>query len=280
MQGAGNDFVVVRPEGGRRDWPKLATAMCDRHYGVGADGLLLLLPSRVADFKMRIFNADGSESVACGNGMRCLVKHFLDEHPRGGGDFDVTIETLAGVRTAKVHGRRGHVTEIRASMGEPRVGHNGSSARAGEGGRETVDITQEMGRTITVDGQPLRINLVSIGNPHAVHFTEIPVADFPLCALGPAVEQHRLFPDETNFEVVNVVSRGEVVARVWERGCGETLACGSGACAVTVAGQLLGLLDERVEVSLPGGALGVHWAGEGEVFLSGPAVTVFRGEWP
>jgi diaminopimelate epimerase len=279
MQGAGNDFVVVRTANTRRDWTKLAVAMCDRHFGVGADGLLLLLPSKVASFKMRIFNADGSESKVCGNGMRCLVKLYLDEQPDGKNDFEVTIETQAGIRRARIHRRRGKVTEIQASMGAPRVGHNGTPARLVTRNGKVVDITKQMNRATKVDGQDILVSLVSIGNPHAVHFTTGSIPDFPLVRIGPKVEQHGLFPDETNFEIVRIISRHEVEARVWERGCGETLACGSGACAITVAGRLLGYLDSKVDVRLPGGTLTVEWDGEGEVFLSGPAVTVYQSDW-
>lgn len=278
MQGAGNDFAVVRTKSENRDWATLAVDMCNRNYGVGADGLLLLLPSKVADFKMRIFNADGSESKACGNGMRCLVKLFLDEAEDGRKDSEVTIETIAGIRRAKIHRRQGKVTEIQASMGEPRVGHNGESVTLRKDSN-LVDITNDMNRVVKVDGKDLLLHLVTAGNPHGVHFTREEIADYPLAKIGPKVEQHRLFPDETNYEVVRVINRKEVEARVWERGVGETLACGSGACAITVAGRLLGLLDSKVDVKLPGGTLTVEWKGQGEVFLSGPAVTVYSGNW-
>lgn len=279
MQGAGNDFVVVKTANTNRDWSKLAIAMCDRHFGAGADGLLLLLPSKIASFKMRIFNADGSESKVCGNGMRCLVKYYLDEQPEGKNNSEVTIETQAGIRKARIHRRHGKVTEIQASMGLPRVGHNGTAARIVIRNGKLVDITKQMNRAVRIDGQDLLLSLVSIGNPHAIHFTSASIPDFPLVRIGPRVEQHRLFSDETNFEIVRMVNSHEVEARVWERGCGETLACGSGACAITVAGRLLGYLDSKVDVRLPGGTLTVEWDGEGEVFLSGPAVTVFQGNW-
>ncbi|MDD5190723.1 MAG: diaminopimelate epimerase [Dehalococcoidales bacterium] len=278
MQGAGNDFVVIRTRIENRDWSKLAVDMCNRNYGVGADGLLLLLPSKVADFKMRILNADGSESKACGNGMRCLVKLFLDEADAERKDTEVTIETVAGIRRAKIHRRQGKVTEIQASMGEPRVGHNGESVTLHKDSN-IVDITNDMNRLVKVDGKDLLLHLVTIGNPHAVHFTKDDITEYPLSKIGPKVEQHRLFPDETNYEVVKVLNRREVEARVWERGVGETLACGSGACAITVAGRLLGYLDSKVDVKLPGGTLTVEWQGQGEVFLSGPAVTVYSGSW-
>jgi diaminopimelate epimerase len=278
MQGAGNDFVVIRTRSENRDWSKLAINMCNRNYGVGADGLLLLLPSKVADFKMRILNADGSESRACGNGMRCLVKLFLDEAEDGRKDSEVSIETIAGIRRAKIHRHQGQVTEIQASMGEPMVGYNGESVILHKDSN-VVDIISDMNRIVKIDGKDLLLHLVTIGNPHAVNFTENNVSEYLLARVGSRVEQHRLFPDETNFEVVNVINRREVEARVWERGVGETLACGSGACAITVAGRLLGYLDSKVDVKLPGGTLTVEWKGQGEVYLSGPAATVFSGTW-
>jgi diaminopimelate epimerase len=278
MQGAGNDFAVVRTRFENRDWSKLAMEICNRNYGVGADGLLLLLPSTLADFKMRIFNADGSESKACGNGMRCLVKLFLDEAADERKDSQVSIETSAGIRKAKIHRRQGKVTEIQASMGEPRVGHNGESVTL-QKDSNILDITNDMNRTVKIDSKDLLVHLVTIGNPHAVHFTRENIKDYPLSTIGPKVEQHRLFPDETNYELVKVINRKEVQARVWERGVGETLACGSGACAILVAGRLLGYLDSKVAVKLPGGILTVEWKGQGEVFLSGPAVTVYHGDW-
>ena len=279
MQGAGNDFVVIKTRNMSRDWSKLAIEICNRHYGVGADGLLLLLPSEVADFKMRLFNADGSESKACGNGMRCLVKLYLDEHPDGKNDCEVTIETLAGIRKARVHHRQGRITEIQASMGQPRIGHNGTPAQIVCDDGKLADIADTMNRTIKVNGRELLLSLVTIGNPHAVHFYKDSVADYPLALVGTQVEQHRLFPDETNFEIVRIINSKEVEARVWERGCGETFACGTGACAITIAGKLLGYLDSKVKVRLPGGTFIVEWDGKGEVYLGGPAGTVFHGSW-
>ncbi len=278
MQGAGNDFVVVKTGDISQDWSKLATQMCDRHYGIGADGLLLFLPSNVADFKMRLFNADGSESRACGNGMRCLVKYYMDEHSNGNPDTIVTIETLSGIRNAKVHSKQGKTTEIQANMGQPSIGHNGTSIQLVYS-NPVKDIARAMNRTLTIDGRELLVSLVTVGNPHAIHFSADNISNYPLTYVGPLIEQHQLFPDETNFEVVHVINRKTIEARVWERGCGETFACGTGACAITVAGKLLGYLDNNVEVKLPGGSLTVEWDGRGEVFLGGPAATVFQGNW-
>jgi diaminopimelate epimerase len=278
MQGAGNDFVVVKTGNISKDWSNLAIQMCDRHYGIGADGLLLLLPSDVADFKMRLFNADGSESRACGNGMRCLVKYYMDEHSNGNPDTIVTIETLSGIRNARIHRKQGKTIEIQANMGQPSVGHNGTSLQLIYS-NPVKDIARAMNRTLAIDGRELLLSLVMVGNPHAIHFSADDISNYPLAYVGPLIEQHQFFPDETNFEVVHVINRKTVEARVWERGCGETFACGTGACAITVAGKLLGYLDNNVEIKLPGGSLTVEWDGRGEVFLGGPTSTVFQGNW-
>ena len=279
MQGAGNDFVVVDANHSRRNWSDLAIKMCDRHYGIGADGLLISLPSKAADFKMRIFNADGSESAVCGNGLRCLVKHYIDIN-QVKNDLEITVETSIGLRVARIHRRKDKVTEIQVNMGEPKIGLNGTPVKVFYQGKG-LDIMSAMNRIITINEHKLLLSLVSIGNPHAIHFCNSPVADFPLTELGLKVEQHKLFPDETNFEVVRIISRKQVEARVWERGVGETLACGSGACAVVVAGNLLGWLDNQIEVNLPGGILKVAWDIEKDnsIYLSGPTETIFHGEW-
>lgn len=279
MQGAGNDFVVIEPKTNRRDWSDLAIEMCDRHYGVGADGLLISLPSKIADFKMRIFNADGSESAVCGNGLRCLVKHYLESNPISN-DSTISVETSIGLRIAKIHSRKQNVIDIQVNMGEPEIGLDCIPVRE-VGNKNILDITTKMNYVIKVDGKELLLSLVSIGNPHAVHFQKGTINNFPLSKLGSKVEQHKLFPDETNFEVVRIINRKKVEAVVWERGVGETLACGSGACAIVVAGNLLGWLDKKVDVILPGGTLKVNWDIDTDtnIYLSGPAATVFHGEW-
>ena len=279
MQGAGNDFVLVEAGDSQCDWSELAVDICDRHFGVGADGLLLLLPSDRADFRMRIFNADGSESSACGNGLRCMVKYFLDRQVGNRRAAEISVETMAGVRIARIRKTDGEVAEIQVEMGKPGIGQENAPVEPDRGGDAALDIKTRMSRSITVLGRGLDLFLVSMSNPHAILFTEEPVSKFPLSEVGPQVECHPEFPGRTNYEVVNVRSRNLVEARVWERGVGETLACGSGACAISVAAQLLDYVDRRVDVALPGGVLNVEWDGAGEVFLSGPAVTVFSGDW-
>ncbi len=281
LQGAGNDFVLVETSNMKRDWSQLAVAICNRRFGVGADGLLLLLPSEVADFGMRIFNPDGSEAEACGNGLRCLVKYILDrELVASAGTMEVLIETIAGIRRARIKKAPGKRAEIQVSLGVPKFRAEDIPVIIAEGDRGLVDIKFMLSYTITVDDRELPLHLVSMGNPHAVYFCRSPLADFPLARLGPKVEQHEIFPQRVNFEVAQVISRRQIEARVWERGAGETLACGTGAGAIAVAAQLCGLVDNKVGIKLPGGILSVEWDGIGEVFLGGPAEIVFTGEYP
>jgi len=280
VQGAGNDFVLVETSNTERDWSQMAVAMCDRHFGIGADGLLLLLSSDIADFQMRVFNPDGSEAEACGNGLRCLARYVIDRGLANTGDQEILIETVAGVRRVKVDEATRKLAGLQISMGAPGFGAEDIPAVIEQGGEKLVDIKSMPRCSVIVEGKKLALSLVSMGNPHAVYFYDRPVADFPLLQLGPKLENHRVFPNGVNFEVARIISRQQIEARVWERGVGETLACGSGACAIAVAAQLHGYIDNKVHVKLPGGILDVEWDGVGEVFLSGPAEIVFTGEWP
>ena len=280
LQGAGNDFILLEADDTERDWPQLARAVCERHFGIGGDGLLVLMPSKVADFRMRIFNADGSEAEACGNGLRCLVRYILERGLAADKDTsDITIETISGVRRAKVTTTSNGPAEIQVSLGRPVFRATDIPVAIAPDSAGLIDIKSMIGYTVTVGDKKLPLNLVSMGNPHAVYFYDKPVADFPLARLGSEVENLAIFPRRANFEVVRVLSRERLESRVWERGVGETLACGSGAAAAGVAAQLNGLVDERVEIELPGGALNVTWDRVGEVFLGGPARIVFTGNW-
>ncbi|MBI3040822.1 MAG: diaminopimelate epimerase, partial [Chloroflexi bacterium] len=279
-QGAGNDFVLVETDDRQRDWSAVAIAICDRHYGIGADGLLLLLPSDKADCQMRIIDCDGTESEACGNGLRCLVRYFVNGRVANSGTREISVETIPGIRRARVFKVNGKVTKVQTSMGEPKFGAQDIPVIIAPPQGKIVDIKSMINYSIKVDGQELQLNLVSMGNPHAVYFCQAPVAEFPLSRLGPKVENLAIFPRRINFEIARVLNRKQIEARVWERGVRETLACGSGACAITVAARLHGYIDNKAEIKLPGGILGVEWDGVGEVFLSGPAEIVFSGEWP
>jgi diaminopimelate epimerase len=278
MHGTGNDFVVV--EAAAHDvtdaeWAALARRVCDRHFGVGADGLILVLESPLADFGMRIFNPDGSEPEMCGNGIRCFVKYCLDRGliDRDAANGPLTVETGAGILEA--HATRntiGDVTHVRVSMGAP-------SLRPIDVGVHIEQPAPVLDLPVEAAGERIGVTLVSMGNPHAVSFLEDTPDAYELDRIGPAMEHHPLFANRTNFEVVRVRDRAHLDMRVWERGAGLTLACGTGACAAVVASRLHGYVDDDVEVRLPGGPLRIEWDGAGPVYLSGPATFVFASEW-
>ena len=271
MHGAGNDYVYV--DGGKEavaNPAALARTVSDRHFGVGGDGLILILPSAVAAVRMRIFNADGSEAEMCGNGLRCVAKYAYDH-----GLVDtlgITVETGAGLLPVEMFtNAAGRVDRVRVNMGRPRL------TRAEiplSGPPEQRVIDQEL---LVLD-RTLRISCVSMGNPHCVIFVD-DVQNFPVATYGPAIEHHPLFPRRTNIEFVQVLAVGEVRQRTWERGAGETLACGTGAAAVTVAGLLTGRTGTQLLNHLAGGDLEVAWDGVGEVVMTGPAVEVFTGDY-
>ncbi len=278
MHGAGNDYVYVdaraMPE---RDWGSLSRSISDRHFGVGGDGLILVMNSEVADLQMRMFNSDGSEGEMCGNGIRCFAKYAIERGIVPNPAAQVTIDTLAGIRTVVPHYDGPAVNAARVSMGLPRFTPS----------EIPVDldpaISDRNGPVVNYAIHPgdfrLFLTFVSMGNPHAVTFIDQPVEEFPLHNIGPLVERHPIFPRRVNFEIVNLRDDGGLDARVWERGSGETMACGTGACAIGVASRLLGHTGDRVAVNLPGGSLNIEWDGAGEVYLEGPAAEVFSGVW-
>ena len=278
MQGAGNDFVLVETKDMTQDWSQKVIAMCNRHFGIGGDGLLVVLPSDKADLKMREFNPDGSEAEACGNGLRCVAKYAADRELISAETHQVLIETMSGMRTARLHKTGGEINRIQVSMGQP-IFSAGDIPVVIESQGDTVDIKPILNYPVTIGSKKLLLNFVSMGNPHAVCFCQHPVSDFHLTQLGAEIEQYKIFPNRVNFEVANILNRQRIEARVWERGAGETLACGSGACAVAVIAQLHGFIDNKVDIKLPGGILAVEWDGVGEVLLTGPAERVFIGEW-
>ena len=280
LQATGNDFILVDARTMEAEWPKLARAMCDRHFGAGADGLILVQNSTSADLKMRLFNSDGSEAEVSGNGLRCFAKYTIEEGLIGKmpsrveqSNRSLTIETLSGARQVKAHMSRNRVNRAEVNMGSPRFQPEQIPVKV------KVDIIPILNYPLVIDGKKLTLALLSIGNPHAVSFLSQPVADFPLSEIGAKVEKHPMFPQRTNFEVARVLSRGRIEARVWERGVGETLACGSGASALAVAARLLDYVDRQVDIILAGGTLTVSWDMVGEVLLSGLVEEVFRGEW-
>ena len=280
LQSVGNDFVLVESSDAQRDWPAIAAAVCDRNFGIGADGLLLLLPSDIANLRMRIFNPDGSEAEICGNGLMCLVKYVAAKGLLADiGTDEISVETMAGIRKARIYQKKGEADTIRVSMGTPGLRAEDIPVAIEKGDKRLVDIKSMLSYPVNVESSELVLDLVSMGNPHAVHFGQHSISDFPLSQIGPKVEHLPIFPRRINFEVARIASRRQIEARVWERGAGETLACGSGACAVAVAARLRGYIDNKVDVKLPEGILEVEWDGAGEVYLSTPAEIVFYGEW-
>ena len=273
MHGAGNDYIYIDGRGQNRDWPALSVAMSDRHRGVGADGIILALPSDHAALRMRMFNADGSEGKMCGNGIRCLVSFAFKRGLVPAGTSPVVVETLAGDRRVTPIWNGGELVRATVDMGEP-------ITAAKEIPVDAPGMNTVMDYPLHVDGQAFSISCVSMGNPHAVAFIDTSVDSLPLDRIGPLVENHPMFPERVNFEVANLIDRGTVRARVWERGSGLTMACGTGACAVAVVGGLKGLTGDEVAVDLPGGELIVRWPGHGEVVLEGPVEEVFEGDWP
>jgi len=272
MHGAGNDYVYVdcflNPV--PHDPVGLSRAISDRHFGVGSDGLILICPSDKADARMRMFNADGSEAEMCGNGIRCVAKYLYDHGLVR--KSTLAVETGRGVLSLDLEVQGGCVRQVRVDMGEPIL----EAARIPTTlpGNPPVDVP------LAIGDRTFRVTCVSMGNPHCVTFGDEPTNDLVL-GFGPRIEIDPVFPRRTNVEFVRVNGPEDVVMRVWERGSGETLACGTGACAAAVAGVLTGRTQRRTVVHLPGGDLRLHWSQtDNHVYMTGPAVEVFSGDWP
>lgn len=272
MHGAGNDYVYIDGRTESHDWQAISPAISDRHLGIGSDGIIIALPSQSADLRMRMFNADGSEGEMCGNGIRCLVKFAMDRGIVPPDKPSVTVETLAGVLDVTPIRRSGSMVAARVDMGTPRLHPSDVPV-------DITDCDVVLNHPLTINDFHFAITCVSMGNPHAVAFIEQPVDDIPLTQIGPLVEHHPLFPNRVNFEIANIIDQTTIKTRVWERGSGITMACGTGACAVAVAARLNGFTSDRVTINLPGGDLAVEWAGQGAVTMEGPVAQVFHGEW-
>ncbi len=282
MHGLGNDFILIdrlRPVETsieHQALPGLARRLCHRRFGIGADQLLLLYPSQVADFRMRILNADGSEVEMCGNGIRCFAKYLWD---RGLTNKKVIeVETMAGIiKPEKMNGL------VRVDMGVPIFAPEeipvdtvqGSKKENARGNAQRSERIVDY--PLRIEDREFKVTCVSMGNPHAVIFVDN-VSEFPVAYYGPMIEKHRFFPKRTNVEFIEILSPSEIKMRVWERGAGETMACGTGASASSVVSHLKGLTERNVSVHLAGGVLHVEWARDGHVSMTGPAVEVFSGE--
>ena len=276
LHGAGNDYIAIDGRGLSRDWGELSRAMSELHFGAGSDGIVVVLPSDEAQVRMRIFNPDGSEAEMSGNGVRLFSKFVLDREIVVPGADGLTVETMAGVRTIQPTMSGGKMISARVAMGAPYLTPREIPVDEGV----TGDVERVIDLPIEAGGRTLKITCLSIGNPHAVHFPDVDVDDFPLNEIGPFVESHEYFPNNINFEIANVTDRGHLKARIFERGAGETLSSGTGSSAVCVAAKLHGFTDDAVEMSVPGGTLNLEWDGVGEVYLEGPTVEVYTGIWP
>ena len=280
MHGCGNDYVYV--DCTKEVIPNIsetAIRVSDRHFGIGSDGLILIKASDVADFEMDMYNADGSRGKMCGNGIRCVAKYVYDHGLTD--KTTITVNTLSGVKTLKLTVEDGKVSKVRVDMGEPelipaQVPVKASVLGLADDRREAI-----VAEPLEIKGRSYDITCVSMGNPHCITFIGEDVRDFPLEEVGPVFEKHELFPERVNTEFINVIDKDHLRMRVWERGSGETLACGTGACAVAVSSILNGLVDRNqpVTVKLLGGDLNIFWdESDDQVYMTGPATTVFDGE--
>lgn len=270
MHGAGNDYIYINCfEETVKNPEKLAIKVSDRHFGIGSDGLILISPSDKADFKMNIYNADGSEGMMCGNGIRCVSKYVYDN---GMTDKDeISVETRSGIKLIKMNVENGKVVSARVNMGEPILEAEKIPTK--------FDGENVIRQKLTIDKKEYEVTCVSMGNPHCIVYVD-DVKDIDLEKIGPKFENNEMFPERINTEFVHVVSDTELDMRVWERGSGETLACGTGSCAVTVASVLCGYCKRNTEIkiNLLGGTLTDIWTDGGDVYMTGPAATVCTGE--
>lgn len=273
MQGLGNDYVYIDCINGKEpiDIKNWTRKLSNRHFGVGSDGLILLCKSKVADLKMRMFNSDGSEAQMCGNGIRCVAKLAYELGLIC--EEITTIETLSGIKTLKLNIVKGKVKTVEVDMGAPILEATkipvSSSAKI-----EDKKVKAE----VKVKNRKIELTCVSMGNPHAVTFVN-DIKNFKVAEYGPILENADIFPEKANIEFVEVVDKNNIKMRVWERGSGETLACGTGACSSVVASSLNGYTERKVNVQLLGGNLEIEWKPNNHVHMTGPAVTVFKGEW-
>ena len=269
MHGLGNDYVYMDAiHQNIEKESSLAQFVSNRHFGIGSDGLILICKSEMADFKMRMFNADGSEAEMCGNGIRCVGKFVYDKGLTN--KTEVTIETLAGVKTLQLNVEEGKVKTVRVDMGEPILTPKEIPVIAGEEPVKNLKLKAK--------DKEFTFTCVSMGNPHAITFVDN-TKEFDVETYGKILEVDKVFPNKTNVEFIQIVDKNHINMRVWERGAGETLACGTGACASVVACNLNGLTENKVSVELLGGTLEIEWnKQDNHVYMTGPAVTVFEGE--
>ena len=268
MHGLGNDYLYVYSTEEPKNPEELSIKLSERHFGAGSDGMIWILPSKTADFKMRIFNADGSEAMMCGNGIRCVAKYVYDYGLTDKEELDIC--SMGAIKHILLNVQAGKVATVQVDMGEPII--------KGEFIPTASTLDKVVDYPIDVMGEEYRITCVSMGNPHAIIYIN-DTEKLDIDRIGPRIENHAFFPNRTNTEFVQNIDRKHIRMRVWERGTGETLACGTGCCALTVAGVLNGLTDREVDIDVLGGRIHVRWdETDNHVYMTGPAVTVFDGE--
>lgn len=269
MHGLGNDYIYINAFEEEIENPEeLSLKISDRHFGIGSDGIVLIMPSKTSDFRMRMFNSDGSEAEMCGNASRCVAKYVYDFGLTN--KEEITLETLAGVKILKMQLNDGKVDKVTVNMGQPII--KAKDIPVIHSKEEVID------EALNIEGKEYRITCVSMGNPHCITYVD-EVASFNLEEVGPKIENHEMFPKRINAEFAEIVDRKNINMRVWERGSGETLACGTGACATLVASVLNDYTDRKATLHLLGGDLEIEWnEGDNNVYMTGPATTVFQGE--
>ena len=273
MHGLGNDFILIdclsKQLGDSSFLSCLAKRLCNRNFGIGADGLMLILPSSKADLRMRIFNFDGSEAQMCGNGIRCFAKYAYENKLVSKNKF--TVETLAGIIIPELTIKNNKILGVKVNMGSPKL-------RRREIPMNGKDTSRVVNETLKINPEQIfKITCVSMGNPHCIIFVN-DVKSIAISEIGPKIENHPLFPEKTNVEFIQVLNKKEISFRVWERGVGETLACGTGACAALVASVLNKKSERQAIIHLTGGDLDIQWADDGNIYMTGPAELVFKGK--
>ena len=270
MHGAGNDYVFIDGRNSTLNWSSLAISISDRHFGVGADGLIVAFDSKDADIRMQMYNLDGSEGMMCGNGIRCFVAFGVNIGLLNRDSASFSVETASGILEVTPIWENDQMVAASVNMGLPKfLSSEVPFILKGYQSLEDYDLE--------IEDQHFAVSALSMGNPHAVTILDTPISGFDLAHIGPQIENHPMFPQQVNFEIINILNRDLISLRVWERGSGQTLACGTGACAAAVIAIKKGLVNNKVTVKLPGGDLEIRWENDSDVYMKGPIKTVFQG---
>ena len=272
MHGAGNDYVFIDGRNSTLNWSSLAVSISDRHFGVGSDGLIVALESEDADIRMQMYNLDGSEGKMCGNGIRCFVSFGVNIGLLERDSATYSVETASGTLEVTPIWENDQMVAASVNMGQPAFLSSEVPFVL-----EGYDAVED--HDLEIEGQHFAVSALSMGNPHAVTILDTPISGFDLAQIGPKIENHPMFPEQVNFEIINILNRDSIALRVWERGSGQTLACGTGACAAAVIAIKKGLVNNKVTVKLPGGDLEIHWENNSDVYMKGPIATVFQGRY-